>query len=243
MTSPRILVAARGAIELETAREVASLVRARPAAVLGVASGATPLGVWRELARMRREEGLDLSRASAFQLDEYLGLAPGDPRTFRAQLDLLCFGPLGLARERTHVPEPAVEHAEDEASRYERAIGAAGGVDLWILGVGRNGHVGFNEPGSARGSRTRVVELAPETREDAARAFGHLEHVPTSAITVGIATILEARTLRVLAFGEPKAEIVRRTLTEPVGPQIPATFLREHPDVRWSLDPDAASAL
>jgi glucosamine-6-phosphate deaminase len=240
---PRLLVAARAAIEREVAHEVAALVRARPETVLGVASGATPLGVWRELARLRRDEGLDLSRTRAFQLDEYLDLPPDDPRTFRAQLDETCFGPLGIPPDRAYVPHPAPSGADEEAARYERAILDAGGVDLWILGVGRNGHVGFNEPGSDPASRTRAVELAPETREDAAPAFGGLQHVPTRAITVGIATILSATRLRVLAFGPHKAAILRRALHHPISRAVPATFLRHHPGARWYLDPDAASEL
>ena len=233
----------RAEAERAVALEIAELVGARPEAVLGLATGTTPVGVYRDLRALVASGELDLSRAHTFNLDEYLGLERGDPRSFRARMDAELFDAARIAR--ADLPDCACAPADEarEAARYERAIAAAGGIDLQILGIGRNGHVGFNEPGSARSTRTRAVELAPETRADAAAAFGGLERVPRRAITIGIATILDARRLRVLAFGAAKSAIVARALRGPIGPEVPASFLREHDDVVFWLDRDAAREL
>ncbi len=226
------------------ADEIESLVRGAAAPVLGLATGSTPLGVYRELAR-RAAAGLSFARLTTFNLDEYLGLAPDHPASFRAYVERHVVQPLGLDPRRVHLPPSDVDgaRADEAALAYERAIQAAGGIDLLLLGVGPNGHLAFNEPGSERDSRTRVVELAPETRAANARDFPAGEEVPRRAITMGIATILEARALRVLAFGAHKADVVARALEGPVGPAVPASFLRGHADVRVLLDPPAARAL
>jgi glucosamine-6-phosphate deaminase len=153
------------------------------------------------------------------------------------------FDRVGLSRDVTWIPSSDVERSQVAAHcrEYERAIADAGGLDLQILGVGRNGHIGFNEPGSPRDSRTREVELSATTRSDAVQAFGGIDHVPQRAITMGVATILDARRIRVVAFGAGKREIVHRMLSEPIGPALPATFLREHADLKLYLDADAAS--
>lgn len=237
----------RGAAERAVAAEIAALVRRRPDAVLGLATGNTPTGVYAELVRLHREDGLDLSRVRTFNLDEYCGIAPRDPRTFRAWMEQVFFGPAGIALANTHFPD-GVEHGRalhlEELPRhveaFERAIQAVGGIDLQLLGIGRNGHVGFNEPGSTRASRTRRVELHAWTREDAAKSFGGLEHVPTHAITMGVATILEARALRVLAFGAAKRALVARTLASEPDPAWPASYLRAHADARLVVDRDAS---
>src|SRR5262249_47444260 len=148
-----------------------------------------------------------------------------------------------LSTDRAHLPDPIPRDPHAEAARYEAAIHAAGGLDLMLLGIGRNGHIGFNEPGSPRDSRTRVVELHAETRDDAAATFGGLEHVPRRAITMGVATILDAQSVRVLAFGARKARILRRTLLDPISAAVPSTFLREHADVRIYADREAAREL
>jgi len=210
--------------------------------VLGLPTGNTPVPLYRELARLCREEGLSFARARTFNLDEYLDLPPGDPRSFRTWMQQQFFGQVDLAPANVHVPRASGE-GEAEARRYAAELAAAGGIDLQLLGIGRNGHIGFNEPGSARDSRARVVELARETRADAAALFGGLEHVPRRAITLGIAEILEARAIRVLAFGKAKAPIVKRMLQGEVGPDCPASYLRGHSDLRLLLDADAASAL
>ena len=236
----RVLEPAQAAREL--AAEIAQLVRSRAAAgrgcVLGFATGSTPTGVYDELIRMRREERLDFSGVTAVNLDDYLGLETTDPRSFRAWMRANLFDALELPPERALIPlcELRADEIGPWCRTFEERLVELGGIDLQILGLGRNGHIGFNEPGSGRASRTRRVELAARTREDAAAAWGALEHVPTHAVTLGLGTILEARALRVLAFGEHKRGIVARVLGDPVGDEVPATFVREHPDARLYVD-------
>ncbi len=230
-----IVVERREDAERMLAREIADLVRASGRVVLGIATGRTPAGVYRELARLRKEEEVDFRRVEAFLLDEYLDLATGDARSFLAWTRERVLDPLGIPAAQARCPENGEE--------YERAIRDAGGLDLQILGIGRNGHVAFNEPGSRRDSRTRVVELHPWTREDASETFGGIDRVPRRAITMGIETILEAKRLRVLAFGAAKAQVVAQAFERPIGPEVPATFVREHPDLEVWLDREAASEL
>ncbi len=226
----------------EVAQEIADLIRERRAggrmAVLCLPTGRTPLGVYEELVRMHRDEGLDFANVTTFNLDEFLGLAPEHPQSFRRYMRERFFAHVGLTPAQTWIPFGDVAPAQIEAHcrEYEREIADAGGLDYALLGIGRNGHIGFNEPGATRESRTREVRLHEVTRADAAKAFGGLEFVPERAITMGVATILEARRIRVLAFGADKREIVRRTLEAPVGPQAPSTYLRGHADVRLFAD-------
>lgn len=230
----------RTAAERHAAQEIADLIQREPRTVLGVATGGTMEGVYRELAT--RAKHLDLSKIRAFSLDEFLGLVDGDSRSFRSFLDHHFVGPLGLRSDQLVTPD-AMLAANDPrlaAAAFEDQIAEAGGVDLQLLGIGRNGHVAFNEPGSLAASRTRVIDLDGVTRADAAGAFGSLEAVPTRAITVGIGTILEAKRLRLLAFGDGKAMAVARTLAGPVGGDVPATFLAAHQDIQLHLDRSAA---
>jgi glucosamine-6-phosphate deaminase len=237
-----IVSATREQAARAVAAEIAALLRdraraARPLA-LGLATGRSPREIYAELARLHRDEGLQFARVLGFGLDEYLGLHADHPQSFRRYLLERVIAPCGMdpGRVRLLPSDPAPERIEAHCRDYERAIAEAGGIDLVILGIGRNGHIGFNEPGSARESRTRSVRLAAETREDAARAFGGLERVPERALAVGVATILEARRIRVLGFGERKRPALRRMLRDPIGPALPATFLREHADVRLYTD-------
>jgi glucosamine-6-phosphate deaminase len=244
----RVLPDAGAACRL-VAREIVARLASRRAQgrrmVLGVATGRSPLGVYAELARLRRVEQRSFEDLTVFALDEYLGLAPGHPASFHTFVRRRVQQPLGLDPAEVHVlpsaVDPSAAHAVCEA--YEGAIRAAGGVDLQLLGIGGNGHLAFNEPGSARSSRTRVVALASETRAANSPDFPPDETVPTHALTQGIATLLAGHSLRVLAFGAHKADIVARSLTQPIGPELPATFLREHDDVELLLDPTAAAGL
>jgi len=241
-----IVLDRREQAESDLAGEIAALVRERGRIVLGLATGDTPTGLYRELARLRREKLLDCSRVVAFGLDEYLGLEPDDPRTFAGWIREKVLEPLGIPEGSRHVPATDVPGDLTDVERcaaYERSIRDAGGIDLQILGIGRNGHIAFNEPPSTGDSRTRVVQLHPWTREDAAPVFGGLANVPTRAITMGIATILDAKRIRVLAFGSRKAAIVARALGGPIGPEVPASFLRGHADLRIWLDREAAREL
>lgn len=238
---PPIVVDRREEAEIVLAREIVELVKTRGRVVLGLATGDTPAGVYRELARLRAAERVDFGAVETFNLDEYLDLAPEDPRTFARWTRDRVHAPLGIAPGKARMPAVSSSGIEEACAEYERRIRDAGGIDLQILGIGRNGHIAFNEPGSERSSRTREVELHPWTREDAASSFGGLDAVPRRAITMGVATILEARRLRVLAFGTRKREIVERSLEEPIGPAVPATFLREHRDLVLWLDREAAA--
>ncbi|HUR29579.1 MAG TPA: glucosamine-6-phosphate deaminase [Planctomycetota bacterium] len=206
--------------------------------VLGLAAGRTPVAVYDELARRVAAGSLDLSDAIAFNLDEYCGLDARDPRSFRVWMRERFFDRVGWPASRTRIPAGASDSQSHVAqcAAYERAIEAAGGLDLQLLGLGRNGHIGFNEPGSERVSRTRLVRLAPATIEDAAADFGGKERVPKLALTMGVATILDARRVRLLAFGEPKRAALERALQGPTGSDCPASFLREHSDVRVYAD-------
>jgi len=238
MSLERILFPDRRAAETALAGEIAALLAQNAAGgrctVLGLATGESVTGLYRELVRIHREEGLELSGLTTFNLDELLGFSPGDEGSFHAFMEEHLFGPLGLPQERTHLPNGSLPPARIPAfcREYEEAIRAAGGIDLQVLGIGLDGHVGFNEPGSPLDSRTRRVTLAAATRRG--RPW------PGEAITMGVATILEARRIRMLAFGAPKAPIVRRLLATSPTPDLPATFLKEHPDARLLLDPPAA---
>ena len=230
----QVVVADRDELVQRAAREVESVLAA-DSPVLGVATGSTPEAVYATLAA----RGVDAGSATAFALDEYVGLADGDERSYEATLWRLLGRPLGLGEDRLHVPSAR----GDGPAEYERRIRAAGGVDLQLLGIGTNGHIGFNEPGSSFDTRTRVVELAASTRRDNARFFADAAEVPRSAVTQGIATILDARRLVLLAFGSAKAPAVRRALTGPVGVDSPASALRQHRDVLVLLDHQAAAGL
>jgi glucosamine-6-phosphate deaminase len=227
------------------ADELAERLRQRPQLVLGLPTGNTPLGLYRELIERQRRGSLSFARASCFHLDEYLGLSLEDPRSFAAWMQQQFLQQVDFAPERIHRLRSALDphQVDHEAQGYEAQIQAAGGIDCMLLGIGRNGHIAFNEPGSARNSRTRAVQLESITLQDAASSFGGLERVPRQAITMGVATILESRTIRVLAFGTNKAAIVRQALCSAAHAAVPATWLAGHPDVHFLLDPASAAEL
>lgn len=220
------------------AERIAAAVAQRPDLVLGVATGSTPEPVWSALV----ERALDLSRVRAFALDEYLDIAADHPERYAAVVEREITRPLGLDPRLVRTPG---DDGRDEGApqRYERAIAEAGGVDLQVLGIGRNGHIAFNEPGSAADSRTRIARLSEETRRDNARFFRSLDEVPRSCITQGVGTILEARSIILLAFGPSKAAAITAALEGPVTANVPASALQRHPDVTVVVDESAASAL
>lgn len=231
------------------ARTIADLIRERDAAgrrtVLGLATGSTPLRLYRSLIELHRSEGLSFKNVVTFNLDEYHGLPAEHPQSYRRFMDENLFSHIDIPLEQTHIPSGMVAGADvaAECARYEQQIRDAGGIDLQLLGIGRTGHIGFNEPGSSPDSRTRLVDLNEVTRIDAAPAFGGIGNVPTDAITMGIATILEARQIYLLAWGQSKAQIVASAIRTTPTATIPATFLQQHGSVRFCVDTEAAADL
>lgn len=238
-----------GDVGRHVAQLIANTVRERNSygrlAVLGLATGSSPVSVYRELARMHRDEGLDLSRVVTFNLDEYYGLSADRPQSYRRWMHENFFKHVNVRLENIHIPDGTVplEDIESHCREYEDQIRRAGGIDFQLLGIGRNGHIGFNEPFSIRHSRTRLVTLDPVTRKDAAQEFFHEENVPLHAVTMGIGTILEAREIVLVAFGENKARIIREALEGPVTDRVPASLLQEHRNVSFLLDEAAAAEL
>jgi glucosamine-6-phosphate deaminase len=214
--------------------------------VLGLATGSSPVGLYRELAAAATQGRADFSRAHGFALDEYVGLPEGHPESYRQVLLRDVCSVIGLPADRLHVPDGTrcERAALDRASAaYELAIEQVGGVDVQILGIGGNGHLGFNEPGSSLTSRTRVKRLAARTRLDNARFFDSLEQVPTHCVTQGLGTIVEARRLVLVATGPAKAEAVAAAVEGPLTASCPGSLLQWHPDAIVVLDEDAAAKL
>jgi glucosamine-6-phosphate deaminase len=216
----------------------------RPA-VLGLATGRTPLPFYTELIRLHRAGELSFAKVITFNLDEYLGLPAAHPESYHSFMRRELFDHVDIPAENVHIPDGMVapENLAAHCAAYEDAIRTAGGIDFQLLGIGRTGHIGFNEPGSPRDSRTREIELAPITRQDAAPSFGGLDQVPTHAISMGCGTILEARKIALLAWGSGKAAIVKEALTGPISDRVSASFLQEHGDATFYLDAEAGSAL
>jgi glucosamine-6-phosphate deaminase len=218
---------------------IAELVTEKVDAVLGFATGSTPLSTYAALAA----RALDLSAVRGFALDEYVGLPPGHPESYRAVIDREVVAPLGLAPATVRVPGDDGLPLPGAGERYERDILAAGGVDLQLLGIGRTGHIGFNEPGSSLASLTRVKTLTEQTRIDNARFFDSLDDVPRHCITQGLGTILRARHLVLLAFGEAKAAAIASALEGPVSASTPGSVVQLHPRVTVIVDEAAAAQL
>ena len=223
------------------ADEIARLIRRRPDAVLGLATGSTPLPVYEALRT--RLSGVDVSQVRGFALDEYVGIDPAHPESYRSVISREVVEPLGFDPARIRTPDGSLEGIEHAGDAYEAAIEEAGGVDLQILGIGTDGHIGFNEPGSSFASRTRVKTLTRQTREDNARFFDSIDDVPMHCITQGLGTILRARHLVLLAFGAGKAEAVAGAVEGPVSASLPGSAIQLHPHVTVVVDEAAASRL
>ena len=224
------------------ADHIAGVVRTLPTAVLGVATGSTPLPVYAALAA-RAARGTDFSRARAFALDEYVGLPAGHPESYRSVIEREVTQALGMDPSLVHVPDGSLDGVQTAGERYERAIDEAGGIDIQLLGIGATGHLGFNEPGSSFASLTRVKTLTERTRQDNARFFEALEDVPMHCVTQGLGTILRARHLILLAFGESKAQAIAAAVEGPVSASMPGSAIQLHPHVTVVLDEAAAGAL
>ncbi len=236
----RIHIAKQEQIAKEAAVKYVELLKRKPDAVLGYATGSTPLGLYFELARLNREGALSFARASTYNLDEYVGLDGSHPQSYRYFMNKNLFYNIDIPLESTHVPN-GINTAI--AGQYDQAIEAAGGIDLQLLGIGNNGHIGFNEPGTPFGSITHVVDLTESTRQANARFFESIDEVPTQAVSMGIKTVMNARSILMICIGKAKAPIVRDFILGEVTPEVPASILQLHPDVDVYLDPDAASLL
>jgi glucosamine-6-phosphate deaminase len=231
------------AVARQAADRVADLVRRVPDCVLGLPTGATPLAMYQELIRRHREEGLSFARVVTFNLDEYVGLAPEHPDSFAAYMRENFFDHIDIDPTNTHIPNGSAADLEAECRNYERAIEQAGGIDLQVLGIGLNGHIAFNEPGSSLGSRTRIKTLTRETLEANAPALDDLDQLPRLAITMGVGTIFEAKSCLLLACGAKKSRAVAAMIEGPITAQVPASALQLHRDVTVIVDEEAASAL
>jgi glucosamine-6-phosphate deaminase len=233
----------------QIAHRIAEIVRSRRAAgkhaVLGLATGSTSVGIYRELVRLHREEDLDLSDVVTFNLDEYFPMAPDSLHSYHRFMREHLFEDVNIKPQNVHIPRGNLPRAEIEAHclAFERAIQEAGGIDFQLLGIGQTGHVGFNEPGSSAASRTRLVVLDTMTRRTAAGDFFGTENVPIEAITLGVATILEAKEIALVAMGEHKADIVRRAVEGDIDRSVAATYLQQHPHATVYLDAAAAAEL
>jgi glucosamine-6-phosphate deaminase len=237
----RILDSAE-AVALAAADICSELIRHKPDARLGLAAGATPRALYTELIRRYRSGALSFSRVETFNLDEYVGVGPEHPRSFHREMRERLFDHVDIAPGSRHLPQGDAPDPHVEAERYEALIAARGGIDLQILGLGRNGHIGFNEPGTALDSITRVTTLSLETiRDNQLEAAGFSP--PVLAITMGVGTILNARAVLMLATGAPKAPAVAAALEGPVGASCPASAIQRHPNVTVLLDRAAAGEL
>lgn len=226
------------------AARIADAIRTNPALVLGLPTGRTPLGAYAQLRQLHAVGAVDFSRVTTFNLDEFVGLGARDPGSFRFYMHRKLFDDVNLAPSRIHFLDGTARDLSAECERYERAIRAAGGIDLQVLGIGRNGHIGFNEPADELVAWTHRVTLAESTRRDNAAAFGgDLARVPREALSMGMGTILKARRIVLVATGAPKARCIARAVHGPLTTQWPASFLQLHPQVELFLDREAAALL
>jgi glucosamine-6-phosphate deaminase len=226
----------------EVAKMICAQVRNKPDSVLGLATGSSPVGVYRLLEEFYRHE-VDFSRVTTFNLDEYVGLSADHPQSYHYYMEEHLFSKVNVVRERCHVPDGMAPDLQKECLRYEDLIRHSGGIDLQILGIGSNAHIGFNEPGTPFGSTTQVVDLAESTIADNARFFESRDEVPTQAISMGIKSIMQAKNIVLMANGGSKADAIFQAVRGPVTPEVPASVLQLHPSVTFVVDQAAGSRL
>ncbi len=231
------------ALSKEAAQIVADRLRRKPNLVLGLATGSTPVGLYKELIRMHKAEGLDFSRVTTFNLDEYVGLPPSHDQSYRHFMNQNLFNEINIPERFIHVLDGMADDIDGQCEWFENEIGKAGGIDLQILGIGANGHIAFNEPGSSLGSRTRVKTLTEKTRQDNARFFKSLKEVPKYALTMGVGTIMDAKEIVLVANGAGKAEAIRAAVEGPLTAQVPASVIQLHRTTYVIVDKDASAKL
>ena len=216
----------------------------KPNLVLGLATGSTPIGLYEALVRMHKTEGLDFSSVTTFNLDEYVGIPPNHPYSYHTFMETHFFSAVNISTENCHIPQSTAEAHEEFCENYEEAIVNAGGIDIQVLGIGTDGHIGFNEPSSSLGSRTRIKTLTQSTLEANAPHFGGtIDAVPKMAITMGVGTIMEAKRCLLMASGESKAEAIAHTVEGAITAEVPASALQMHPHTVVIIDEAAASNL
>lgn len=225
------------------AKEMAEDIKRNPEIVLGLATGGTPVGMYKELIRMYNEGELDFSKVTSINLDEYVGLAGDHDQSYRYFMNTNLFDHINIDKNNTFVPNGLAENVEEECMAYDSRIQDMGGIDLQLLGLGANGHIGFNEPGEALSVGTHLTDLKESTIEANARFFDSIDDVPRKAITMGLGGIMKAKKIMVIASGEGKAEVVKAMMSGKITTEIPATMLQMHRDVALIVDEDAAKLL
>ncbi len=229
----------------DMSRKAANIISAqvilKPNSVLGLATGSSPLGLYSELVKRYKQGDLDFSQVKSVNLDEYMGLTHDNPQSYYYFMNENLFGHINIVPENTHVPDGTAANAEQACAEYEKVIQSLGGIDLQLLGLGNNGHIGFNEPGTAFEQHTHCVELTESTIQANSRFFEKLEDVPTKACTMGIKSIMMAKKILIIVNGKGKADIVHKAFFGPVTPQVPASILQMHPDVTLVADEEALS--
>ena len=236
----KIIIDSAENIAAMAAQQYVSLLQRKPNAILGGATGSTPLGLYAELVRLNKAGEISFKDASSFNLDEYVGLDGSHDQSYRYFMDHNLFNHIDIDKSRTRVPS-GIDVSDPAA--YDKEIEAAGGVDLQLLGIGNNGHIGFNEPGTPFGSMTHIVELTESTWESNKRFFKSIDEVPTHAVTMGVKTVMQARSIILMAIGPAKAPIMKEMLQGPVTEKVPASVLQLHPDVTVYMDYEAAKML
>ena len=236
----KVIIDSAENIAAMAAQQYVALLKRKPNAILGGATGSTPLGLYAELVRLNKAGEITFKDASSFNLDEYVGLDGSHDQSYRYFMDHNLFDHIDIDKSRTHVPS-GIDVSDPAA--YDKEIEAAGGVDLQLLGIGNNGHIGFNEPGTPFGSLTHIVELTESTREANKRFFTSIDEVPTHAVTMGVKTVMQARSIILMAIGPAKAPIMKEMLQGPVTEKVPASVLQLHPDVTVYMDYEAAKLL
>ena len=226
----------------QAAEHFYTLLRRKPDAVLGLATGSTPEALYGRLIAQYEAGYISFRQVTTFNLDEYVGLAGDHPQSYRHFMQEKLFDHVDIDPKRTHVPD-GLHTTPENAADYDKMIGAAGGIDLLLLGIGANGHIGFNEPGSSFDTLTHIADLDESTRQANARFFASPEEVPAQAVTMGIHTIMQARSIILMAFGANKAQAVAAAVTGPVSSDVPASVLRLHPDVTIYADDEAAAGI
>ena len=227
----------------EAAQIVADRLRRKPDLVLGLATGSTPIGLYQELIRMHKEEGLDFSKVTTFNLDEYIGLSPDHDQSYHYFMRKNFFDHINIDERFIHIPHGMTKDPDAFCAWYEKRIAEVGGIDIQVLGIGGNGHIAFNEPGSSLGSRTRIKTLTDKTIEDNARFFENKDEVPKFAITMGVGTIMDSKEVLLVANKSSKAEAIKKAVEGPITAMCPASIIQLHKKAFVVVDKDAASKL